>query len=141
MVKRKFEIIGHGHPNIRATHKSTLEFTKEQHLTPKGDCIIAVGANKSVKDFPAWLKHRLQSDHEFKFKIIVNDQEIGGTFRGHKDLILTHPTDIVIRKSDYICPRTLGIKSSLVAKDIPEKMRKMMSDKETIVKLVIEIPD
>ena len=140
-MKRKFEIIGHGHPNIRATHKSTLEFTKDNHLTPKGDCIIAVEADKSVKDLPGWLKQLLQSDHKFKFKIIVNDLEISGTFRGHKDLILTHPTDIVIRKSEYICPRTLGIKSSLVAKDIPEKMRKMMTNKETVIKLVIEVPD
>ncbi|MGC8558045.1 MAG: DUF371 domain-containing protein, partial [Nitrososphaeria archaeon] len=31
-----FEIEFYGHKNIRALHKTTLEITKEEHLTLKG---------------------------------------------------------------------------------------------------------
>ncbi|HIP75502.1 MAG TPA: DUF371 domain-containing protein, partial [Thermococcus paralvinellae] len=36
----------YGHENIKATHKSTLEITKEDFLTPRGDCIICIKADK-----------------------------------------------------------------------------------------------
>lgn len=41
---------------------------------------------------------------------------------GHEDLTLTHPTDIVIRKSDYICPRTLMIGADKAARDLDENL-------------------
>ena len=41
---------------------------------------------------------------------------------GHEDLTLTHPTDIVIRKSDYTCPRTLMIKANKAARDLEGKL-------------------
>ena len=34
-----------GHPNISAKNKKTFEITKENWLTERGDCIVAVGAN------------------------------------------------------------------------------------------------
>jgi hypothetical protein len=33
-----------GHKKIRGTHRTTFEFTKEAHLTERGDCIIGVRA-------------------------------------------------------------------------------------------------
>ncbi|MCD6301577.1 MAG: DUF371 domain-containing protein, partial [Staphylothermus sp.] len=50
-------LYGRGHPNIRATHKTTLEITKEPHVTPRGDCIIAVNATKATKDLDPELKN------------------------------------------------------------------------------------
>ena len=44
------KITAFGHPNIVANHKTTLEFTKEKHLSPKGDCIVGINANKSIKE-------------------------------------------------------------------------------------------
>ena len=38
-------VIARGHPNIRATHKTTLEVTKEKELSPRGDCIIGICAD------------------------------------------------------------------------------------------------
>jgi len=37
-------------------------------------------------------------------------------------LILTHPTDMVIRKSDYICNRTLAIRADKSANDLPREL-------------------
>jgi hypothetical protein len=41
---------------------------------------------------------------------------------GHEDLTLTHPTDIVIRKSDFTCSRTLMINADKAARDLDEKL-------------------
>ncbi len=37
---------------------------------------------------------------------------------GHDDLTLPHPTDIVCRTSDYVCPRTLMINADKAARDL-----------------------
>jgi len=43
-----------GHEHILATHRSTLAFTREDWLTMRGDCIVAVSADfeeKSLRKF------------------------------------------------------------------------------------------
>ena len=44
------EIEAYGHENVRSTHKTTFEITKERALTKRGNCIIAVGATKGARD-------------------------------------------------------------------------------------------
>jgi hypothetical protein len=39
-------IFAQGHENILATHKTTLEFTKDKRLSKKGDCIVAVAGTR-----------------------------------------------------------------------------------------------
>ncbi len=36
---------GRGHPNVTLNHTNTLEFTREERLTPRGDCIACVAVN------------------------------------------------------------------------------------------------
>ena len=56
------EVIFYGHPNIRSLHAKTIEITKDEHLTPRGDCIIGVKANKACADLDESFKHRLKSN-------------------------------------------------------------------------------
>ena len=48
--------------------------------------------------------------------------------RGHDDLILTHDEDIVIRKSDFICPRTLAVKCDKASDLIPREMISLLQN-------------
>ncbi len=41
----KYTFTAQGHPNILATHKTTLEITKDTEVTGEGGCIIAVKAD------------------------------------------------------------------------------------------------
>ncbi|MHA1410910.1 MAG: DUF371 domain-containing protein, partial [Candidatus Odinarchaeia archaeon] len=50
------EFKARGHENITATHPTTLEITKDMKLTPRGDCIIAVGSEKALFDFSDEIK-------------------------------------------------------------------------------------
>ena len=104
----RFEIKFSGHENIRSTHKKTIEITKESELTPRGDCIIGVNATYSCSDLPQTLKEKLQNpESKVEFSIKVADHEFLVEGKGHKDLVLTHTEDIVIRKSDFTSPRKM----------------------------------
>ena len=106
----RYEIEFFGHENIRSNHKKTIEITKELHLTPRGDCIIGVNASSSCADLPQELKNKLKnSKTNVHFLIKVGDDEFALQGKGHPNLTLTHDEDIVLRKSDFICPRTLSV--------------------------------
>ena len=125
----KFEIEFFGHENIRSLHQKTIEITKDEHLTPSGDCIIGVNANYACYDIPEQLKEKLRNPNsKIKFSVVVENQvfEINGI--GHKDLELSHSEDIVIRKSDFVCPRTMAIKCDQASDSIPRQMIKLLQN-------------
>ena len=129
----KFEIEFTGHANIRSNHQRTLEITKESHLTPRGDCIVGVNAKSSCADLPEELKNKLKNpDSKVNFSIKVGDEEFVMEGKGHPDLILSHTEDIVIRKSDFVCPRTLAIKCDKASDLLPRSMVKLLQDPKTI---------
>ena len=128
----KFEIQFSGHENIRSNHQKTIEITKESRLTPRGDCIVGVNATSSCNDLPQELKDKLRnSDSKVSFSIRVGDHEFIIEGNGHPDLILTHTEDIVIRKSDFICPRTLAVKCDKASDLLPREMISLLQDPKT----------
>ncbi|RLI33421.1 DUF371 domain-containing protein, partial [Candidatus Bathyarchaeota archaeon] len=44
----------------------------------------------------------------------------------------THPSDLVVRKSSYICPRTLMIHADKAAADLPRKMVEALKRAATV---------
>jgi len=128
----RYEIEFFGHENIRSNHKKTIEITKESHLTPRGDCIVGVNANSSCADLPQELKNKLKnSKTNVHFLIKVGDDEFALQGRGHPDLILTHNDDIVLRKSDFICPRTLSVKCDKASDLVPREMVSNLQNPKT----------
>ncbi|WP_456468935.1 DUF371 domain-containing protein [Archaeoglobus sp.] len=128
-----FKIFAQGHENISAKHKTTLEVTKEGELTPRGDCIIGVNADKSVSDIPDNLRLLLKKGLKFEIEITLPDYGLKDMLTGYgsEKLILSHPTDVVVRKSRYICPRTLLVSSNKAARDINREIVEMLKDRKT----------
>jgi len=128
-----FKIRAKGHENVLSMHKSTFEITKDKDLTLSGDCIIGLDIDKSMEDFPKEFKEKLANDDT---KVIVElktpnaSDEIEGF--GHHDLTLSHPTDIVCRKSTFICSRTLMIKSNKAAIDLNRDLIKDLANGESM---------
>ncbi|MFP3256219.1 MAG: DUF371 domain-containing protein [Candidatus Nanopusillus acidilobi] len=118
----KLAIKARGNKLIKATHKSTLEITKDNFLTERGDCIIGINANYSVKDLPEDLKDHLLNEGKIKIVIKVDDLIDDIIAYGSKNLLLTNDRSIVIRKSNYIDDRTLAINSNKSAIDIDRKL-------------------
>ena len=136
----KFEIEFSGHENIRSNHQKTIEITKESHLTPRGDCIVGVNAKSSCADLPEELKNKLKNPtSKVAISIKVGSEEFLMQGNGHPDLILSHTEDIVIRKSDFICPRTLAIKCDKASDLLPRSMVTLLQDSKTIGTFTISI--
>lgn len=128
----RFEIQFFGNENIRSNHQKTIEITKESHLTPQGDCIVGINATSSCADLPQELKDKLKvSDTKVIFLIRVGEHEFRIEGRGHPDLILSHSEDIVIRKSDFICPRTLAVKCDKASDLLPRDMVSLLQNPKT----------
>jgi hypothetical protein len=118
-----------GDENIKALHPSTLMFTREKHLSKTGDCIVAVAANKVVVDLNQEFKDKLKRPNAKVTILIEADGLIEQiTAFGSPKLILTHPTDMVIRKSDYICNRTLAIHADKSANDLSRELVKKLKN-------------
>lgn len=132
MSPMRFDIQFSGHENIRSNHMKTIEITKESHLTPSGDCIIGINASASCADLPDSLKTKLQNPNtKVSFSIKVENHEFYVEGRGHENLTLTHLEDIVIRKSDFVCPRTLAVKCDKASDLIPREMISLLQNPKT----------
>ena len=135
-------ISAYGHKNIQANHGATLEITMANRLSKRGDCVVAVSADKSVETLDQQFKCNIRKKNA-KIRMLIN---AGGVIEvvnglGDPQLILTHPKDIVIRKSGYICERTLAIKSDKAAKDLSrELVRKLMDPmQKVLITLTVEV--
>ncbi len=127
-----FEIPFYGHKNIRALHPKTIEITTEPDLTLNGDCIIGVNATCGCNDIPKQMKDLLRNPKsKILFTISVKDIFFKAKGTGHENLILTNPHDIVIRKSSFICPRTLAIRCNVASDAIPRKMIKILQNPDS----------
>jgi len=116
-----------GHPNIKATHKTTLEVTREDYLTPRGDCIVAIKSEKSVADLSYNLKQALRRRNA-RATLILKVLDVEDVIVGFGDerLLLTSQISMVCRKSSYICPRTLMIKCDKSAIDINRELVELL---------------
>lgn len=122
------EIHAQGHRNVQAKHRTTLEITKEDYLTKKGDCIIAINADKGMSGLSEELKKQLKKGAKIKITISCEGIEDSLEAEGNENLILEHETDIVIRKSEFICPRTLAVKANKSASDLKRDLIAKISE-------------
>ena len=120
------EIRFYGHKNVRALHRNTLEITKDEHISVRGDCIIGVRADKACMDIDDRLKDMLRRSAKLMIRIIVGNSEWCIGCRGDPRLILTDERSMVIRRSDYVCPRTLAVRCDAAASDMPRDMVDML---------------
>jgi hypothetical protein len=131
----------HGHKNIVATHTTTFEITKEAALTRQGDCIIAVGATRAAIGLPIEFKQAARREGA-RITITVEANELKEVVKawGSPKLTFTHSTDLVVRKSSYVCNRTLAIGADKAARDFSRKLVEKMKDpnQEMTVTLTVE---
>jgi hypothetical protein len=131
-------VIAKGHENVLATHRTTLEITKDHDLSKRGTCIIAVSADKALRDLSLEFKRSLR-DENAKLTILITAGETTETISacGNPQLVLTHPTDMVIRKSSYICDRTLAVQADKTACDLSRELVGKLKNSKQKVKITL----
>jgi len=133
-------IDAYGHENILATHKTTFEITKEAHLTKRGDCIIAVRATKGLVDLLPEFKEAVRKENA-KITITLETNTVKETInaQGSPHLLFTHPTDLVVRKSDYVCGRTLTVKADKAACDLSRQFIEKLRNSNQRIRITLSV--
>lgn len=133
-----FTFYAYGHPGIVSTHPTTLEITAEEHVTSRGDCIVAVRSSCGLRDLPFGIKKRL-SDQIGRGRLTIRVREMSFSVDGvgAKSLSFDHPTDIVVRKSGFLSDRTLMVYADKAAIDVPRKIVKILQNPDE--RVIIEI--
>ncbi|MCE4610997.1 MAG: DUF371 domain-containing protein [Desulfurococcales archaeon] len=127
-----------GHSNVRATHKSTFEVTRDDYLTPRGDCIIGIRADKAPKDLPGWFKEEARRGGIIV--AVLCSEGICDAIAGKGDPRMTFSDErrMVFRRSDYVGPETVMIRASKAARDIRRDLiEKLKSGAELKVYLTV----
>jgi uncharacterized protein len=132
----------HGHPLVLGTHPTTFEVTREDHLTRKGNCIIGIAADKGCAGLsPAFKAVLAHDDAHLITMLACHGEKVKIHSRGSALMLLDHPTDMVWRKSTFVCGRTIGIRSDYVALTFPKGLlQNLKAGKEMEVTLVAMRP-
>jgi uncharacterized protein len=99
-----------GHENVRAEHASTFEVTTDDWLTPAGDCILAVEADRALSDFePAFVEacRDREATITATFEADEHTEVVVGS--GHPDLEFESDRSLVGRTSEYVDDRTVMV--------------------------------
>ena len=126
---------------MTARHKTTFEITKESRLTLQGDCIIAVCAERGLTDFSDEFRAALRKeDSLLDIRMTCGGIEERAVARGHPDLSLTNPEEMVVRKSAYACGRTLAVGADKASCDLRRDfVKKLREGNDLYVELTIII--
>ena len=133
-------VMAYGHENIQATHKSTLEITKEKWLSKRGDCIVATSADKGLTELSERFRESLRRENS-KLTILI---EAGGVrdfinAYGSPLLVFTDPTDMVVRKSNYVCGRTLAIRADKAACNLSRQLVEKLKNPSEKVRITLTV--
>lgn len=118
-----------GHEHVSAQHASTFEVTSDDWLTPAGDCILAVEADRTPADF----------DDAFVDACQDEDAEITATFEvdgltetvvgsGHPELAFEDDRSMVGRTSDHTDDRTVMIRADVAAEGFDRDLVAALAD-------------
>ena len=118
-----------GHKNVLSTHTKSFEFTKDKELTLTGDCIVGVDANFSFDK-------KIVNFQNIKIEISCGD--LKDVINAKVNPNFNHESEIVIRKSNFISERTLGINADKSANDLNRELINKLKDPDVKANVYIE---
>jgi uncharacterized protein len=127
-----------GHHNVTSKHKTTFEVTQDTEIGLAADCIVGVSSKVSLNDLPSQMKEAIQ-DEDTLIQVVLETENANDIIRGygHPELTLDHPTDMVCRKSDYTCSRTLMIHADKAAVDLNSDLIDELASGKTLKVIII----
>lgn len=109
----------HGHEHVTAQHASTLELTSDDFLTPAGDCILGIEADRTPADFdPDFVAACRDADATITATFEAGDHTETVRGRGHPDLGFANDRSLVCRTSEYVDDRTVMVDADAAAADL-----------------------
>lgn len=137
-LSRAVEVVyGFGHENVLATHNSTIEFTRDFELSKQGDCIVVVSLDRSLAEFSQEFKSILTSPRS-KLLVKIQADKVSDVIRayGSPFLSLNSTMEIVLRKSDFISDRTVGIRANKAAADLSRELVERLKNPRQKIRII-----
>jgi hypothetical protein len=120
MIER---ITAQGHENVTARHESTLEITTDEYLTPTGDCILGICADRAPDSFdPDFIDACQDRTASITLTLGVDNVETTVSGHGHPDLSFQSDRSLVCRTSDYVDKRTVMCRADAAAADLDREI-------------------
>jgi len=134
------KVIFRGHPLVSALHPRTIEVTRDEGLTERGDCIVGVEADRGCAGLSDGFKHAMRRDGA-EVSIVIGCGKLRFAFSamGAARLELSDVREMVIRKSVYVSPRTLAVGSNAGAADIPRGLVHALKNPEAVGFIELEV--
>ncbi|PSQ43029.1 DUF371 domain-containing protein [Halobacteriales archaeon SW_7_68_16] len=108
-----------GHEHVAGTHGSTFEVTTDDWLTPAGDCILGIGADRAPADFdPAFVAACRDADATITVTLSAGDHGTTVVASGHPDLTFESERSAVVRTSNHVDDRTVAVGAEAAAADV-----------------------
>ncbi len=120
----------HGHKNIISTHRNTIEFTHDNHLTKNGNCILGMQADYSLEAIQ-------KENFSGKIKIRITVNNLSDEIVAEYNPLFADSHEMVIRISNYQDKRTFAIRADKAAKDIKRELVERMKNPNTIMDVAI----
>ncbi|APW98255.1 hypothetical protein CHINAEXTREME_10835 [Halobiforma lacisalsi AJ5] len=118
-----------GHENVRAEHASTFEVTTDDYLTPAGDCILAIEADRAPADFdPEFVDACRDADATITVEIEADGHVDSVSGRGDPDLEFTNERSAVGRTSEYVDDRTIMLEAEFAAEGFDRDLVAALAD-------------
>ena len=118
-----------GHENVTGTHASTWELTSDDWLTPAGDCILGIEADRVPADFDRGF---VEACRDAGARVVATLRAAGHealvTGRGHPDLTFEDDRSLVARTSDYVDDRTVMVGADAAAADLDRDLVAALAD-------------
>jgi hypothetical protein len=120
--------VGRGHPAIRATHTKTLEISRDEEITERATCVVAVGARPE----PA---HPMAGP--VRITLRVGEQSALITARGSPAWDPAGPA--VIRHSPLRLPGTFATHADVAAADLPRELVAALQSPDAEIEVRVEL--
>ena len=116
-----------GHEHVTGEHASTVEVTTDDWLTPAGDCIVGIEADRTPAEFDEAFVDACQSPEATitaAFDVETDGETLRETItaRGDPDLSFDGDRSLVGRTSEYVDDRTVFVGADGAAVDLDREL-------------------
>ena len=129
-----------GHEHVSAAHASTFEVTTDDYLTPAGDCILAIDADRAPADFDSEFVEACRDEAAtITVEIEADGHRESVEGRGDPDLAFANERSAVGRTSDYVDDRTVVVGAEFAAEGFDRELVDALAEgAEAAVTLTVE---
>ncbi len=99
-----------------------------------------MSADKALADLGEEFRKGLLSENA-RITILIEADNMVETVlaQGSPQLLLVHPSDMVVRKSSHVCERTLAIKANRAAYELSRKLVQKLRNPRQEVKITLSV--